>query len=158
MDKTMTEKLNHILKDYHGYLKKELPELEKLIFTIYKVHFFESGKDLEKVHRTYASLKANLESHIIKQERALFFAISDYEKEAEEGLLGEILEFIKTTKADEEELLGLLRAIRQYTNNFTLPESSCQTYENTYNRLEVLEANLFDHIKLENQVFDQLKP
>ena len=34
---TNADIVNHVLKNHHAFLKEELPELEKLIFTIFKV-------------------------------------------------------------------------------------------------------------------------
>ena len=36
--KTYSEIIEYILKNHHSYLR-ELPEIERLVFTIYKVHF-----------------------------------------------------------------------------------------------------------------------
>ena len=38
-NKTYSDIIEYILKDHHAYLKRELPEIERLVFTIYKVHF-----------------------------------------------------------------------------------------------------------------------
>ena len=76
---TNADIVNHVLKNHHAFLKEELPELEKLIFTIFKVHFLDSGDILEEVHRLFGKLKTEFEAHMVKEERVLFHYIKDYE-------------------------------------------------------------------------------
>lgn len=156
--KSYSELVEYILKNHHSYLKRELPEIERLGFTIYKVHFFDSGDVLEKVHKLYGQLKAILESHIIKEERALFHNIKDYEKKPSKELLEKILEGIESVEKDNEETLKIIKEIRECTNNYKLPPTSCPTFENTYIKYQKLEEDLYKHIEVENNIlFRRLK-
>jgi regulator of cell morphogenesis and NO signaling len=47
---------------------------------------------------------------------------------------------------------GIIKAIREITNDFTPPEDACGTYRLVYHRLEALEEDLLKHIHLENNV------
>ncbi len=157
-NKTYSEIIEYILKNHHSYLKRELPEIERLVFTIYKVHFFDSGDVLEKVHKLFGQLKATLESHIIKEERAVFFDIKDFEKKPSKELLDKVLAGVKNVEKDTEEIMDILKNIRESTKGFELPPTSCPTFDNTYNKLEELERDLIKHIEVENQVlFERLK-
>jgi regulator of cell morphogenesis and NO signaling len=149
--------IEYILKNHHTPLKKELPELEKLVYTIFKVHFEDMGDVLEKVHKLYGQLKTTLESHIIKEERALFYSIRDYDKDKSKDSLEEILEGIKSVEMDNKEIEELVKEIRKVTDNYLIPPTSCPTYENTYNRLKDLEKSLCEHIDIENTLFLRLK-
>lgn len=150
--------IEYILKEHHSYLKRELPEIERLVFTIYKVHFFDSGHVLEQVHKLYGQLKAILESHIIKEERALFFDIKDYENKPSKELHEKILNRINSVVEDNEESLSIIKELRECTNNYELPPTSCPTFEDTYRRLQELEKDLKMHIEVENDIlFRRLK-
>ncbi|MBU5425381.1 hemerythrin domain-containing protein [Tissierella pigra] len=149
--------IEYILKNHHTPLKKELPELEKLVYTIFKVHFEDMGDVLEKVHKLYGQLKITLESHIIKEERALFFNIRDYDKDKSKDLLEEILKEIKSVEMDNKEIEELVKEIRKATDDYLIPPTSCPTYENTYDRLKDLEKSLYEHIEIENILFLRLK-
>ncbi|MDU5080703.1 hemerythrin domain-containing protein [uncultured Tissierella sp.] len=150
--------IEYILKKHHTPLKKELPELEKLVYTIFKVHFDDSGDVLEKVHRLFGGLKTVLESHIIKEERKLFYMIIDYEKEPSQKLLENIVEEIENVEKDNKELEGLVKKIREITNDYLVPPTGCPTYVNTYDRLKELEIGLLQHIDIENNImFYRLK-
>ena len=149
--------IEYILKEHHTPLKKELPELEKLVYTIFKVHFEDMGDVLEKVHKLYGRLKTTLESHIIKEERALFYNIRDYHREKSKDLLETILKEIEKVEADNTEIEELVKEIRKVTDDYLIPPTSCPTYEDTYERLKDLEKNLHDHINAEKILFNRLK-
>ncbi len=150
--------IEYILKNHHTPLKKQLPELEKLVYTIFKVHFEDSGDILEKVHRLFGQLKIILESHIIKEERELFYMIRDYEKDPSSELLENILVGIESVERDNKEIEELVKELRQVTNEYMVPPTGCPTYENTYEGLKTLGENLLEHIDIENNViFSRLK-
>jgi regulator of cell morphogenesis and NO signaling len=45
-----------------------------------------------------------------------------------------------------------LATIRALTNNLTLPPDACATWKALYNGLQTLEAELMQHIHLENNI------
>jgi len=42
--------------------------------------------------------------------------------------------------------------IREYTDNYTLPEVSCQSFKALYDIFKALEQDLYKHIHLENNI------
>lgn len=149
------ENLNNIkevVKKHHGYLKTELPEIERLAYTIFKVHFEDSGDFLEQVYRLFGKLKNILEVHIIKEERGLFNMMMDYEKSPSKELLEEILKGIEDIESDFDIAEGVLKELRKATNDYQLPSSSCATFEKTYNKLQELESDLIKHRDLESNI------
>lgn len=156
MDDKYSDTINYILKNHHSYLKEVLPELENFVFTIFRVHFNDSGEALEKLYKLFSHLKAELNSHIIKEERALFFMIKDYEKEPSQELISDIKAGIQWVREDNEQIKGLLKEIREVTDEYTLPSSSCATYEATYDKLKELESYTHKHLEIEEKLFQRL--
>lgn len=153
-----SEIIEYVLKNHHTPLKRELPELEKLVYTIFKVHFEDSGDVLEKVHRLFGQLKTILEVHIIKEERALFYMIMDYEKEPSKELLEDIIRGIESIEGDNREVELTVKRIREVTNDYLIPPTGCPTYVNTYDKLKELETDLLQHVDIENNIlFNRLK-
>ena len=152
-----SEIIEEVLKNHHSILKKELPELEKLVYTIFKVHFEDNGDELDKVHRYFGQLKNRLESHIIKEERALFYMIMDYEKENSEELLNEILEGIKIVEKDNKEIKELVEKIKDVTNDYEVPPPGCATFDKTYEHLRSLGKETVKHMDLEEILFKRFK-
>src|SRR5690554_5773908 len=54
---TPSKLIRHILRTHHEHEKKELSELDFLIFKILKVHFDHHGEELLELHRLFGLLK-----------------------------------------------------------------------------------------------------
>lgn len=157
MDEKYSLIVSDVLKNYHTPLKRELTELEKLVFTIYKVHFETHGDSLERVHKLFGHLKVELESRMIKEERALFFMIKDYEKDSSNELLGEIIVGIESVEENNRNIIGILGNLREATGNYTVPDDACPTYENTFIRLKKVHESTVEYLGIEEQLFNNLK-
>ncbi len=46
----------------------------------------------------------------------------------------------------------IFKRLRRLTNDYTLPGDTCNSFKLTYQLLEDLEANTFQHIHLENNI------
>lgn len=157
-DATNTDIVNHIVKNHHAFIKEELPEIEELVFTIYRVHFVDSGDVLEKVHRLFGRLKIEFESHMIKEERALFYMIKDYDNHPSEELLENILEGIKSVEENNKKIKEILLELRKVTSDYVVPSTACPTYINTYNKIQEIEKDTKTHFDLEkNLIFARLE-
>ena len=155
---TNADIVNHVLKNHHAFLKEELPELEKLIFTIFKVHFLDSGDILEEVHRLFGKLKTEFEAHMVKEERVLFHYIKDYENNPSEKRLKDIIIWFKNVEKNNNAIEDILKELRKITDNYTVPPTGCPTYEKTYKKLEEIERDTVSHFNLEkNLMFKRLK-
>ena len=52
----------------------------------------------------------------------------------------------------------ILKELRQVTDDYKIPSDVCETFISTYNKLQELESDLFQHIHLENNIlFPKLK-
>lgn len=153
-----TDIVNHVLKKHHASLKQELPRIEKLIFTIYKVHFDDSGDILEKVHRLFGRLKTEFESHMIKEERSLFYLIRDYDNHPSKELLEDISQGMMNVEENNRVVLEIFEELREVTNGYKMPLTGCPTYEKAYNKIHDLEKDTKLHFNLEEEVmFKRLK-
>ncbi|NLW23057.1 MAG: hypothetical protein GXY88_07380 [Tissierellia bacterium] len=92
-NESLTELVNYILKNHHGYLKKEMPLLSKLTTTILKVHGSDH-RELSQVHRLFHIIKINFDQHNIIQEKNILPLIKIYERRPSKETLIEILEEI----------------------------------------------------------------
>lgn len=144
--------MDHIIFTHHDYTKKELKEIDSLLFKILKVHFSHHGEELLKLHRLFGNLKMELEEHLIKEEENLFPLMEKYFNSKDDTALEEINQFILDTE-DEHDVAGdILKEIEKVTNDFKAPEDACNTFRLVYSKLNALEKDLFTHIYLENTV------
>ncbi len=144
--------IEHIIFTHHDYTKKELKEIDGLLFKILKVHFSHHGEELLKLHRLFGNLKIELEEHLIKEEENLFPVMKKYFTSKDKTDLEEIKQFIFDTEDEHDAAGDILKEIEKLTNDFKVPEDVCNTYRMVYSKLEALEKDLFTHIYLENTV------
>lgn len=147
-----TEVIKHILKAHHDFTKKELREIDMLMFKILKVHFSSHKEELLTVHRLFGNLKIELEEHLIKEEEELFPLIQAFENTNNKEMLEEIHKFIKETEAEHDAAGDILKELEKITGDFKAPKGACTTYKLVYDKIHNLQKDLFTHIYLENSV------
>jgi regulator of cell morphogenesis and NO signaling len=149
--------VDHILERYHRVLDEELPRLEGLAEKVAGVHG-AGHPELLSVRDTFRILKDELVSHREKEERVLFPYIRDLDAVSQGmrpaysvsiGLAGGAIGVMER----EHQTAGLaLKALRRLTGEFRPPEDACGSYRALYAGLELFEADLHNHIHLENNV------
>lgn len=147
-----TEKLiDHIVFHHHDFLREEFNELDFYVNKIAKVH----GPDqpyLIEVHRLYEQLKADMLEHVKNEEEALFPAIVHYEQTRTDEAYQAVADQLQGFEDEHSAAGDLLRQIRETANDFITPESACMTFRRTFQRLEAIESDTFQHIHLENNI------
>ncbi|QGU94689.1 iron-sulfur cluster repair di-iron protein [Clostridium bovifaecis] len=144
--------IKHILRTHHDFTKKELREIDMLMFKILKVHFTAHKEELLTVHRLFGNLKIELEEHLIKEEEELFPLIEEFEHTKNEKILADIRKFIKDTEDEHDAAGDILKELERVTGDFKIPKGACTTYKLVYDRIHNLQNDLFIHIYLENSV------
>jgi regulator of cell morphogenesis and NO signaling len=138
------ELIEYIVQTHHTYLNNVLPELSQYVTKILRVHG-SSHPELNDVYQLFHEMKMELDQHMIQEEEGVFPLILRYELPA-------INHTIETLIDDHQAVGNLLKQLRKVTLDYRLPEGACTTYTVTYRKLEELEADLFQHIHLENNV------
>jgi len=147
----LNDLIDHIVATHHGYLRRVLPELSVLTTRILQVHG-DGHEELFTVHRLFHTLKTELEQHRTKEELRLFPLIEEYEKDPTPEKLAKIRELIAELEAEHDAAGGLLKELRAVTDDYAVPADACLSYRLTYEKLQELESDLFQHIHLENNV------
>jgi regulator of cell morphogenesis and NO signaling len=140
----LSDLVRFIVSRYHLALRAELPALITLAAKVETVHGKKPGcphglRDLLEDAHT-----AVLE-HLAKEEGVLFPMIL-----SGHGYMTAMP--IHVMEAEHEEHGRNLARIRALTANLTPPPGACATWRALYLRLGALEAELMDHIHLENNV------
>ena len=154
----LSEIIRHIVATHHEYLRRELPRIENRLEKVYRVYNQRYGPTLIGLPEVFASLSAELTSHMAKEENVLFPAIEAYERAADTGKplptvpFGTVANPIHMME-DEHEIAGqALSRIREITQDFAVPEHACVTFRALMSGLDELERDLHMHIHLENNV------
>ncbi len=153
---SQSELIDYIVDTHHVFTKKILPEISELTAKILRVHGPSHG-DLFKVHKLFHNLKTELDQHLIKEEEILFPVIKEYDQNPSEKLLLKINKVMKELEDEHATAGETLKELRKITEEYKVPDDGCSTFSLTYDKLQGLEADLFQHIHLENNIlFKQL--
>lgn len=154
---TTNELIDQILEENEEYLWTELSRISKLTTTILKVHG-QSHPELNKVFKLFHILKMEAELHLIKEETIFYPVVEEYLELKTKEDLDKVINQIVELESDHSNILDLLEKLKEVTNNYTIPDDGCPTYETSYNKLYDLDADLTHHINLEkDEFFPRLK-
>ena len=142
---------DYIEATHHAYLHTELPELEALAAKVADVHG-QRHPELADVRRLVAAIRADLEPHLMKEERVLFPAIRALAGGARDFPFGTVRNPIRMMRFEHDRAGDLLAEVRTATAGYAVPGDACASYRSLYQRLAALEADTHQHIHLENNV------
>lgn len=150
--------VDHIVDTHHAFLKEQLPRLDQLAARVEKAHAAEHGNMLSHLRRVYGSLRNELEPHLLKEEEILFPAIKGIDAfMTGSGTrpvvhCGSVANPIRQMEHEHDTAGNALVELRQLTDNYQLPPDACQSFAALYDGLQALEADLHEHIHLENNI------
>lgn len=135
------ELIDHIIAVHHAYLQQELPLLSEYVTKILRVHGPRHGDTLAHLHKLFHTLKMDMEQHLIKEEEMIFPVIKTYERDPSESARLQTAQAIAELEQEHQAAGDILKAMRQITDDYKLPEDACRTYILTFQKLEQLESN-----------------
>jgi regulator of cell morphogenesis and NO signaling len=141
----------HIVNKHHLFLRNNLPQLHQHVVKVARVHG-DSEPHLLQVEKLFEQLKLELLEHTNKEEEQVFPKMIHWEEDGELEVLTQLRSSISELESEHDNAGDILRAIRQATNEYQLPEHACTTYQMTYRQLEELEGMTFTHVHLENNI------
>lgn len=154
---TLTE---HIEKKHHAYVEAKIPLLKEYLDKIESVHKKEHPELIE-INEIFKEASGQLAMHMKKEELVLFPFIKKMAKAQRENLPLETPHFgtIKNPigRMDEEhDFEGeAFRKIASLSNNYSVPDDGCTTYNIAFQMLKEFEEDLHLHIHKENNILFQ---
>ena len=137
--------IEHILTTYHEPLKEELPRIAEMMEKVHRVHGDKDIALFDELKKLVMQVQFDMENHLPKEEQVLFPAILNKMRHMLGGP-------ISVMEAEHDELGGMLRRIRELTNDYVAPEGACNTGRALWAALEKLELDTHEHIHLENNI------
>jgi regulator of cell morphogenesis and NO signaling len=151
---TLTSLAGHIVETHHGYMKTQLPRLEAMLQKIVDAHSARHSDVLAPLAATYRAMKEELDGHLLKEEMILFPLIRALESgfERRNFYCGSVQNPIRMMVMEHDSAGGALARMRQLTASYTPPPDACNTFRAFYFELAAMEADLHQHIHLENNI------
>lgn len=153
IDASLTDLCDHIEQTHHAYLKDELPCLGEVIAKVVEAHG-EQHPELTTVQEVFASLRAELEPHMFKEEQVLFPAIRQLEQ-ADARLdfpFGTVQHPIRMMEQEHDDAGYALSRIHALTRDYSVPADGCNAYRAMLARLRQLEQDMHWHVHKENSI------
>ena len=152
---SLAELIDHILAKHHAYLRTEMPRLAGMLAKVIQVHGKNHGESLNPLGRTYAGLHRELEEHMWKEENILFPLIRQMEQVSKQSGVMPGMPVggpIHMMEYEHESAGNALREMRRLTEDYRVPDDGCITYKALFDGLKAMEADLHQHIHLENNI------
>ena len=144
-DAPLGELIDHILVTFHVPLKEELPRLESMAQKVLGAHGEKDPKRFNELFAIVSGLRGELEQHMAKEEEILFPMIKQGDGAMVQGPV-EVMEI------EHESAGNILRRLRELTDGYKVPAEACNTWRALWHGLFALEADLHQHIHLENNI------
>ena len=136
----------YIVSKHHEYLRKVLPFVQTLATKVSRVHGDHNQK-LRHLEAAVQEISSALLPHLDDEEQSLFPALT-----AKEPDRAAIASQLKSMQDEHLAVARLLERIRAASDEFTLPEWACNSYNTLFSELKQLESDVFTHVHLENHV------
>lgn len=145
--------VRNIVDTHHNFLRTELPRISTLVAKVNKVHG-ENHPELADVASTFEAMRAELESHMLKEERVLFPSIDLMEIRQMAGNFpfGSVANPIEMMEHEHDDVGIALQKLRELTSDFTPGPDACTTWRVMLEALENLEQDIHQHIHKENNI------
>ena len=148
---------DYIVNKHHEFTRSELQRLTELLTKVCSVHG-ANHPELVQIQSEFQKLDADLCPHMMKEEHILF----PYIKRLESAALGSgpaplapfgtVRNPIAVMMREHDAAGDILKSIRALSRDFVVPEGACFSYRTLYGALAELEADLHQHIHLENNI------
>ena len=153
----LADVITHIKNTHHKYTRQEIARLGPLFDKVCTVHG-KNHPELLPLRETFQALAQELTTHLMKEEMVLF----PYIERMEESILqrepilpppfGTVQNPVSMMEHEHDSAGNALRALRATSNGYTAPSDACVSYQTLYKALGYLEADLHQHIHLENNI------
>ena len=153
----LAELADYIVSKHHVFTRNELQRLTQLLTKVCSVHG-ANHPELFQIQSEFQKLDADLCPHMLKEENILFPYIKRLENAvvasgpAPFAPFGTVRNPIAAMMREHDAAGEILTNIRKLSGDFALPEGACFSYSTLYNALKELEADLHQHIHLENNI------
>ena len=153
----LADLIAHITSTHHVFVREESPRIEALATKVVGVHG-KNHPELLQVQEIFSALAAELRVHLMKEEQMLFPYVSRMEESVLAGepappsMFGTVANPVRMMMQEHDGAGEALRSLRAITSDYKVPEDACISYRTLYQAIQGFEADLHQHIHLENNI------
>ena len=149
--------IEHIQSTHHKYTRQEIARLGPLFEKVCSVHS-SNHPELVGIRDVFRNLAEELSAHMMKEEMVLFPYIARMEaavtgqETIARAPFGSVQNPVSMMEHEHDSAGNALRAMRDQSNGYSAPAGACVSYQTLYGALATFEADLHQHIHLENNI------
>lgn len=153
----LRELTRHIREKHHRYVRQAIPRIQALLDQVIAKHG-ENHHELPDIRGVFNDVGREMIMHMQKEEQILFpyidaleLAVSNHgsvEPPFFQTVKNPIYAMIREHDAAGE----LVKRIRSLSGEYTAPADACTTFTTLYEDLKEFEADLHQHVHLENNI------
>jgi regulator of cell morphogenesis and NO signaling len=153
----MAALITHIKETHHKFTREEIVRLHPLLAKVCSVHG-KNHPELFQIRDLFQDLANELSAHLMKEEMVLFPYLAAMEAAVNGNApvarapFGSVQNPISMMEHEHDSAGSILRALKGITKGYSAPPEACVSYQTLYKALAAFEADLHQHIHLENNV------
>jgi len=147
----------HIRDTHHRYVREAIPRVRGLLQKV-KAKHGENHPEIGDIENLFLNLGQEMIMHMQKEEQILFPYIEALERSASgEGTLEppffvSVRNPIHAMMKEHDSAGSLVKQIREASSGYAPPGDACSSYQALYVKLREFEADLHQHVHLENNI------
>jgi regulator of cell morphogenesis and NO signaling len=149
--------VGYIVRRHHAYVRAQVPVITGHLARLVGAHG-ERHPEVQRIADHFAELATELSMHMVKEEEILFpyiralAACVERRLDVPPNLFGTVRNPIRMMEAEHQSAGDELRAIRELSGEYNVPADGCTTYHAAFAELAAFDADLRQHIHLENNI------
>ena len=153
----LCELTRHIREKHHQYVREAIPRAQALSDKVTAKHG-KNHTELEDIRKLFAEVGREMIMHMQKEEQILFPYIDALERavnahgSVEPPFFQTVRNPIHAMMKEHDAAGDLVRQIRSLTSDYTAPADACTSSKALYEALKEFEADLHQHVHLENNI------
>jgi regulator of cell morphogenesis and NO signaling len=147
----------HIRERHHRYVRDAIARVQPLLDKVEAKHG-KSHSEIGDIRRLFTEVGREMIMHMQKEEQILFPYIDALEKatsvhsSVEPPFFQTVVNPIHAMMKEHDAAGELVKQIRNASSEYTAPADACTSYKALYQDLREFEADLHQHVHLENNI------
>lgn len=147
----------HIREKHHQYVRAAVPRIQGLLNKV-KAKHGSTHTEIADIETRFARVGQEMIMHMQKEEQILFPYIENMEQAAggngtlEPPFFQTVRNPIQAMMSEHDSAGDLVKQIRKASIDYTPPADACASYRALYRELREFEADLHQHVHLENNI------
>lgn len=148
---------SHIVNRHHEFARREMPRLSQMSLQVMSAHG-QNHPELARIDVLLRAMAREFNMHMMREEQMLFpyiVQLEDCDRHNDvppTPPFGTVENPMRSVMSEHDSVAEMLREVRVLTGNFAPPLDACPTYLRFYAALKAFEADMHEHIHLEDNV------